>query len=157
MIQFLNVLQYLVLALWVGSLFSFGVLFAPVLFAALPTREQAGSIAGSVLARIDTLGLITGGIMLVVTALQAIDSGWQSIDLGRLLTAVLMLALVIVSATTVRQKLNAVKEKMKRPIDEYAQDDPLRQEYNQQHRLSRLLFSTNMLLGILLIVLSALR
>lgn len=157
MILFLNALQYLVLALWVGAIFGFGVLFAPVLFASLPSREQAGSIAGNVLARIDTLGLITGGIMLVVTALQAIDSGWTTIDLGRLLIAVLMLALVILSATTVRQRLNAAKEKMERPIDEYAQDDPLRQEYNQYHRTSRMLFSVNMLLGILLIVLSAVR
>ncbi len=157
MIPFLNVLQYLVLALWVGSIFGFGLLFAPVLFASLPSREQAGSIAGNVLARIDTLGLITGGIMLVVTALQAIDSAWQSIDLGRLLLAVVMLVLVILSSTTVRQKLNAAKEKMERPIDEYAQDDPLRKEYNQYHRVSRMLFMLNLLLGILLIVLSALR
>lgn len=157
MIPFLNALQYLVLALWVGSIFGFGVLFAPVLFAGLPTREQAGSIAGTVLARIDTLGLVAGGIMLVVTTLQAIDSGWTAIDLGRLLTAVVMLALVVISATTVRARLNAAKEKMSQPIDEYAQEDPLRREYNQYHRTSRLLFSTNMLLGMLLIVLSALR
>lgn len=157
MILFLNVLQYLVLALWVGAIFGFGVLFAPVLFASLSSREEAGSIAGNVLARVDTLGLITGGIMLVVTALQAIDSHWGSIDLGRLLTAVIMLTLVIISATTVRQRLNATKEKMGRPIDEYTPEDPLRQEYNQFHRISRLLFSVNMLLGILLIVLSALR
>lgn len=157
MILFLNVLQYLVLALWVGSIFGFGLLFAPVLFATLSSREEAGSIAGNVLARIDTVGLITGGIMLVVTALQAIDSSWASIDLGRLLTAVVMLALVILSATTVRQKLNTAKEQMAQPIDEYAQEDPLRQEYNRYHRISRLVFTVNMLLGILLIVLSALR
>lgn len=157
MIPFLNSLQYLVLALWVGSIFGFGVLFAPVLFASLPTREQAGAIAGKVLARVDALGLITGGIMLVVTALQAIDGGWQAIDLGRLLVAVVMLTLVILSATSVRQRLNAVKEQMSRPIDEYTEEDPLRQEYGKHHRTSRLLFTTNLVLGALLIVLSALR
>lgn len=157
MILFLNVLQYLVLALWVGSIFGFGVLFAPVLFTSLSSREQAGSIAGTVLARIDTLGLITGGVMLVVTALQAIDSGWTAIDLGRLLTAVVMLSLVIFSTNIVRARLNAAKEKMERPIDEYAADDPLRREYNRHHRTSRSLFSVNMILGILLIVLSAIR
>lgn len=157
MILFLNAIQYLMLALWVGAIFGFGVLFAPVLFASLPSRETAGGIAGNVLARIDTLGLIAGGIMLVVTALQAIDSGWTALDLGRLLTAAVMLALVSVNATTVRQRLSAAKEKMERSIDEYAQDDPLRREYNQLHRTSRLLFSANLLLGMLLIVLSAVR
>lgn len=157
MIPFLNSLQYVVLALWIGSVFGFGVLFAPVLFTRLPTREQAGAIAGEVLARIDTLGLVTGGILLVVTALQAIDSGWQAIDLGRLITALAMLALVIVSAGSIRPKLNAAKGRMEKPIDEYDPSDPLRAEYNQYHRLSRSMFMLNMLLGVLLIVLSALR
>lgn len=157
MILFLNALQYLVLALWVGSIFGFGVLFAPVLFASLPSREQAGGIAGTVLGRIDAVGLVTGGIMLVITALQAIDSGWQAIDLGRLLTAAVMLGLVIFSSTSVRQRLNTAKEQMTKPIDEYDAEEPLRQEYNRHHRLSRLLFSLNMGLGILLIILSALR
>ena len=157
LVPFLNALQYLVLALWVGSLFGFGALFAPVLFAALPARERAGAIAGTALARIDVLGLVAGGIMLVVTVLQAIDGGWQAIDLGRLLIAALMLALVILSATSVRQRLTAAKAQMSQPIDAYDPDDPLRQEYNRHHRTSRALFTLNLVLGALLIVLSALR
>ncbi|HEY3368545.1 MAG TPA: DUF4149 domain-containing protein [Symbiobacteriaceae bacterium] len=157
MILFLNVLQYLVLALWVGAMFAFGVLFAPVLFRNLSSREQAGAITGETLARIDTMGLVTGGIMLVVTVLQAINEGWKSIDLGRLLTAAVMLALVIISASTIRQRLDAIHQRMGKPIDEVPEDDPLRIEYGKYHRLSRLIFTLNMLLGCLLIVLSALR
>lgn len=157
MIPLLNVLQYLLLSLWVGAMFAFGALYAPVLFRSLPTRDQAGAIAGETLARIDVLGLVTGGIMAVITTLQTIDGGWRAIDLGRLLTAGAMLALVIFSSVTVRQKLNAVRQQMGRPIDDYPQDSPERQEYNRQHRLSRLIFSVNLCLGTLLIILSALR
>ncbi|MGE5675117.1 MAG: DUF4149 domain-containing protein [Mycobacterium leprae] len=157
MIPFLNVLQYLALVLWVGSMFGFGVLYAPVLFGSLSSREQAGSIAGDTLARIDTMGLVTGGIMLVITALQAIDSHFASIDLGRLLNAAVMLGLVILSATTIRQRLNAVRSKLGRPIDEIPEGDPVRREYGRAHALSRALFTVNMLLGCLLIGLSALR
>lgn len=157
MIPFLNVLQYLLLSLWVGAMFAFGTLYAPVLFRSLPSRDQAGAIAGETLSRIDTLGLVTGGIMLMVTVLQAMDSGWMAMDLGRTLVAAAMLAAVIFSAVTVRSRLNAVRQQMGRPIDEFAPEDPLRQEYNRLHRLSRTIFSVNMLLGVLLIVLSALR
>lgn len=153
----LNVLQYLLLSLWVGAMFAFGALYAPVLFRSLPSRDQAGTIAGETLARIDALGLVSGGIMAVITVMQTILSGWHSIDLGRLLIAAIMLALVLFSTITVRQRINAIRQEMGRPIDEYAEDHPLRVEYNKHHRLSRLIFSGNMALGVVLIILSALR
>lgn len=157
MLAFLNVLQYLVLTLWVGAMFAFGALYAPVLFRSLKSRDQAGAIAGDTLARIDALGLITGGIMLVITALQAIDGLWQAIDLGRLLTAAAMLGVVAFSAITVRQKIAAIRQQMGKPIDELPEADPLRVEHNKYHRLARGLFTLNMMLGTGLIVLSALR
>lgn len=157
MLLFLNVLQYLVLTVWVGAMFGFGALFAPVLFRSLSSRSEAGSIAGETLARIDTLGLVAGGIMLVVTALQAIDSGWESVNLSRLFIAGLMLALVVVSATAIRQKLEQVRHQMDRPIEQYGEEEPLRVEHGKLHRRSRLIFTVNMLLGALLIVLSAVR
>lgn len=157
MIQFLNVLQYLVLALWVGAMFGFGALYAPVLFRSLPSRGQAGAIAGDTLVRIESLGLVTGGVMLVVTALQAIESGWQTIDLGRFLITVVMLAMVLINSVTIRQRIAAIRQQMGRPIDEIAEDDPLRAEHSKYHRLSRAIFSLNMLLGTVLIVLSAMR
>ena len=157
MITFLNVLQYLVLSIWIGAMFGFGALYAPVLFRSVSSRDQAGAIAGETLARIDTLGLVTGGIMLVVTTLQAIDSKWASLDLGRLLIAAVMLALVILGFVNIRLKLEAVRKQMGRPIDELDPEDPLRKEYSKYHRLSRTVFSVNMFLGALLIVLSALR
>jgi hypothetical protein len=157
MVPFLNVLQYLVLSLWVGSMFAFGALYAPVLFRSLSSRDQAGAIAGETLARIDALGLVTGGIMLVVTVLQAIDGGWRAIDLGRVLSAAVMLALVLLSSLSVRQRLEQIRQQMQRPIDELAPADPLRVAYNRYHSLSRLLFFLNMCLGVLLLALSALR
>jgi uncharacterized membrane protein len=155
MILFLNVLQYLVLSLWVGAMFAFGALYAPVLFRSLESRDQAGAIAGETLGRIDTLGLVAGGIMVVITVLQAIDAGWKTIDLGRILTAAAMLGLVIVNSVTLRPRISAIRQQMGKPIDQFAPEEPLRAEYNKYHRISRMLFSLNMLLGVLLIVLSA--
>lgn len=157
MVVFLDVAQFLVLTLWVGAMFGFAALFAPVLFRTLPSREQAGAVAGQALARIDSLGQVTGGIMLVITALQAIERGWQAIDLGRLLLAVAMLALVVLNSVTIRQRIAAIRQQMGRPIDELAADDPLRLEHRRFHSISRAVYSVTLLLGTLLIVLSALR
>lgn len=157
MFLFLHVLQYLVLAFWVGAMFGFGALYAPVLFRSLTARAQAGSIAGETLARIDTLGLVGGGILLLVTALQAMESQWESVHLSRLIVAAFMLLVVLLSATSIRQKLEGVRQRMDRPIDEYTEDDPLRMEHGKYHRRSQFLFTVNMILGVLLIVLSALR
>lgn len=157
MLPFLNVLQFLVLTVWVGAMFAFGAIYAPVLFRSLASRDQAGQIAGETLARIGTLGLVAGGIMLVVTALQAIDPTRHPFDLGRVLLAAGMLALELLGAITLRPRVAAVRQQMGRPIDEFAETDPLRVEYGKYHRLSRALFSLNLLLGVGLIVLSALR
>jgi len=157
MLPFLDVLQYLVLALWVGAMFSFAALFAPVLFRLSETRAQAGQVAGETLSRIDSLGLVAAGILVVITALQAIDTRWQAIDLARFFASVLMLTLVLISAMHLRQRIQAIRAQMSAPIDSLAEDDPLRVEHTRYHRFARLVFSINILLGTLLIVLSALR
>lgn len=156
MLPFLSVLQFLILALWVGSMFGFAVLFSPVLFRLLPSREQAGSIAGESLTRIDSLGLVAGGIMLLITILQSIEAGWSRLNLGRMLVSAAMLAVVIFSSVSIRQRIAALRQQMGVPIDELAEDDPVRLEFRKQHRISRMLFGLNMLLGSLLIALSAL-
>lgn len=157
MIPFLNVLQYLVLTMWVGAMFGFATLYAPVLFRSLTSREQAGSIAGETLARVDSVGLVASGILIVVTALQAIGSGWSSLDLGRFLAAVTMLVLVLISSITIRQKLSGIRADMGRPIDDLPAEDPLRKEHRKFHMISQSLYTINLILGLLLIVLSALR
>lgn len=158
MLAFLNVLLYLGAGLWVGAMAGFGILFAPVLFRSLESRQQAGNIAGQVISRIHSLGLVTGGVLLVVTILQAMDRSWREpLDLVNVLVVVAMLALTIYSVVTLSQRLQQVQGQIGRPIEELAEDDPLRQEYNRYHRLSRQLFGLTMLLGVILIVVSALR
>jgi len=157
MLQFLDVLQYLVLTVWVGAMFSFAALFAPVLFRLSETRAQAGRVAGETLSRIDSVGLVAAGIMLVITALQAIDTEWQAIDLLRFFASALMLGLVLVSAMHLRQRLQGIRAQMSAPIDDLSETDPMRVEHTRFHRIARLVFSVNMLFGTLLLVLSALR
>lgn len=157
MLTFLAVLQYLTLTFWIGSMAGFLLLFSPVLFQQLPSRSLAGGVSGPVLSRIDTTGLISSGILLVITLLQAINTGFGGLDLGRALLVVVMGLLTILGATTVRARMAAVRARLPAEIDAASPDDPNRREYGKWHGISMLVFTLVMLLGVLLIGLSALR
>jgi hypothetical protein len=70
-------LQRLLLAVWVGSLFASGLLAAPVLFRVLEDRALAGTVAGALFAVTAWLGLACGVVLLVVNWLQARRTGWR--------------------------------------------------------------------------------
>lgn len=157
MMSFLAVLQYLTLAFWIGGMAGFMFIFSPMAFRQLPSKAMAGGVTGAVLPRLDVISLVSSGIMLVVTILQAIDGGGRAIDVGRVALVVAMLALTIFGATTVRSRLAAVRSRLPGEIDEADAGDPNRKEYRRWHGISMLAFLLVVLLGALLIALTALR
>lgn len=152
---FLNILSSVVLTLWVGSMFAFGALFAPALFRRLE-RTDAGNVAGVVLGRIDTLGLVASGVLVAVVAMQGIAGDWAVIDLLRLLLVVKLLALTLVSVLGIRPKMDQLKTGAV-PLETLPAEDERRVEFGRLHRLSTALFSVNALVGLVLIALSAAR
>ncbi|HLO02972.1 MAG TPA: DUF4149 domain-containing protein [Symbiobacteriaceae bacterium] len=154
--SFLTVLLFLLLAIWVGGMFGFGALYAPVLFREVASRDQAGQIAGQTLARIDTLGLIAGGVVTLIALLQAFATA-APLDVVRVVIALGMVVLVGYSTAVVRSRLNAIRAEMGKPIDQFEETDPKRVEYNRYHKLSTRIYGIVLFLGIALIVLSALR
>jgi hypothetical protein len=153
---FLKILFFLLLSIWVGGMFGFGALYAPVLFREIASRDQAGRIAGQTLARIDTLGLIAGGVLALIALLQSFASR-QPLDVVRVVIALVMVGLVGYSAAVIRSRLEAVRAAMGKPIDEIDPADPQRIEYNRYHKLSTRIYGIVLLLGIAQIVLTGLR
>lgn len=152
---FLHVIFALTTTFWIGAMFGFGTLVAPAIFRGVPSREQAGQISGQILARIDSLGLVSSGILLVVTIMQAFQDGWGTLPVLRVLLVAGMLGLTVWSATTVRAKVESLKEQMGRPIEEVPATDPLRVEHGKYHRLARSIFFLVLVLGLILIGISA--
>ncbi len=62
----LTTARTLLVTLWAGSLWTVGYLAAPVLFATLPDRTLAGSIAGSLFRAEAWLSLVCGILLLVI-------------------------------------------------------------------------------------------
>ena len=68
-------LRILLVTLWAGSLWTVGYLAAPVLFASLPDRSLAGSIAGMLFRAQAWLSLACGLLLLLMLWL---DKSWSS-------------------------------------------------------------------------------
>lgn len=151
----LNVLFWLALSLWIGTLFAFGALVAPGVFAALQTREQAGAVVGRVLGRIHGFGLIAGLALLVISASQAALLAWSAAAIVRLAAVLLMVLLTIYNMTSVDRGVAAAKARMTRPIDEYDLESPEREEYNRWHRASTRAFGLTLVIGLALLVWAA--
>ncbi|WP_230968970.1 DUF4149 domain-containing protein [Nitrogeniibacter aestuarii] len=62
----LNGVQRLLLTVWVGAMWAIGYVAAPVLFAAIESRMQAGAIAGTLFSIVSWIGFLCGGLILLV-------------------------------------------------------------------------------------------
>lgn len=58
-------LERILLTIWVGALWAIGFLVAPTLFAMLPDRVAAGTVAGRLFGYVDLIGLACGSILLL--------------------------------------------------------------------------------------------
>ncbi len=99
-------IERIVLALWVGGLWSVGFLVAPELFRSLESRQVAGTIAGNLFAVMNYCGLIAGTILLVLAHKQ---HSWHSYRQWRTLLIVVMLMLVGISQFLLAPMMQEIK------------------------------------------------
>ncbi len=60
-----DMIERLLMALWIGGLCIVGYLVAPILFATLEDRQLAGMLAGKLFSAISWVGLVIGGTLTV--------------------------------------------------------------------------------------------
>lgn len=76
--RLLLITERIALALWVGGLWAVGLMVAPVLFAQLADRAQAGTIAGNLFMLTALLGLVCGSILLLAGILRTGRFDWRA-------------------------------------------------------------------------------
>ena len=134
-------LEWILTVLWIGSLWTLGLLVAPTLFRLLPdNRTLAGTLAGHLFTLESWLGLTCGSILLILVITQA-----GRYSTGR--TAVLgaMLVLILLGEFGVRPLLDALK----------AQGLSQSPAFGRWHAVSALLYLANSLLGLAWVLLTA--
>ncbi|HET7650036.1 MAG TPA: DUF4149 domain-containing protein [Gammaproteobacteria bacterium] len=97
--------QRLLVALWAGSLWSIGLLAAPLLFVALPNRALAGIAARQLFMGVEYLGVICGLLLMIL--MRSAQGRWLSGFTSRLVS--IMLIVTVVSLLVVDPWLDQVR------------------------------------------------
>jgi hypothetical protein len=140
-------LQAVAVTLWVGSLWTMGLLVAPMLFRMLPDRVLAGAIAGRLFSVAAYVGLACAAclIVLVVARLQ----GARTVRLI-LWLVVAMAALTVIGEFGIQPVLAELKEAAA-PTD--VMQSTLRDQFTTWHGIASGVYLLNCALGGALVVL----
>jgi hypothetical protein len=134
-------LDSILLTLWVGGLWTVGFLVAPTLFALMPEKALAGSVAGSLFSGMSMIGLVCGSLLLVSKAVRRACEAekWSSIVI------VAMLVIIVIGEFVLSPMLSELREAGASSGSEFA----------RLHGISSVLYVLNCLLGLVLVVLKS--
>jgi uncharacterized membrane protein len=154
---FLRFLMLLALVVWLGGLIFFALVVAPTVFSSglLPTRHLAGEIVGRSLGALHWMGIVSGIIFLISSAIyNRMTVGSTRPLAGRHLLIALMLLLTVISQFAISPKMHAIGAEAG-IIDNIAPDSSLRMEFDRLHVWSEKFEETVFLLGLAALFLTA--
>lgn len=148
--------RLLLLGIWLGAAIFFSFAVAPSAFAVLPARELAGAIVTRTIGIVNVGGSLIGLLLLATTFVGGRPAAKRAWTLE-----VIALALVVLGTGighwVISARMAALRLSMGRPIDEVAQNDPLRLAFNNLHGYSVAAMTTAMLAGLIAFILIARR
>ena len=136
-----TVLDRVLLALWVGALWTVGFVVAPVLFAELD-RPMAGSIAGILFRYLNHAGLVIGAFLLLRNRL----SPGAATATAPALLLVLMLGLILINEFGLAPQIAALREAG------FAAGSAEAARFGRLHGAASVLYLVNALFGLALLV-----
>lgn len=153
--QVLRFFVFLSLIVWIGAIIFFAFVVAPAVFSILPTHDLAGKVVGRSLNALHWMGLVSGILYLLCSMLYArLSSGFAHPFAARNVLIVLMIALTVISLFAITPKMNSLKADIG-IIDNVPQTDARRVEFNQLHVWSTRLEGGVLLMGLVVIWLTA--
>ncbi len=142
---FLRGIEFLTLSLWLGGDVFLSFVVAPGAFSILGNRDAAGMMVGYSLARLHFAGIFLGLIFLLARLLRTRDFG--SFTTAAALCVVLMVVLTAASQFTVSNRMARLKKQMV-SVQNTAETDPRRVEFNRLHHMSVVYEGGVLLLGL---------
>lgn len=131
--------EHILLALWVGALWTVGFVVAPVLFAELD-RSTAGTIAGILFQYLNWGGLVVGVVLLARARLATGPRGAASLLL------VLMLLSILLHQFALAPEIAALRE------TGFAEGSGAATRFGRLHAAASVSYLINALFGLLLLV-----
>ena len=138
-------LHAIALTLWIGGLWTVGLLVAPTLFYAMSDRVVAGSIAGKLFTLVAYIGI---GCAAYVLLFRLARFGAAALKHVRFWIVLIMLALVLVGEFGVQPVLAAIKNEAL-PAEVMA--SVFRDRFATWHGVASVLYLIECLLGLLLV------
>lgn len=148
----LDVVSAWILLLWAGAALGFAFLTAPVAFRVLLSRDLAGQVMGTVLARLDIAAWFAFGIPLLLSFgtrwIQEVKE--EGIGPLRLWSAATLAALLmcLTSSAIITPKLREIRGRMNAPMETLPEDHPDRLAHRKAHGISRQLLALRVLLAL---------
>ncbi len=153
--SFLRFLMLLSLVVWIGGIIFFAFVVAPTVFSVLPTRHLAGQVVTRSLGALHWMGIASGVVFLVTSMLYSrFAVGSPHAFAPRHVLIVLMILLTLTSQFAISSRMTALRSQMGE-IDLIPVNDPRRVEFNQLHAWSTRLESGVLLMGLVVVYLTA--
>jgi uncharacterized membrane protein len=132
----LRFIMLLSLVVWIGGIIFFAFVVAPTVFSVLPTRHLAGQVVNRSLTALHWMGIVCGIVYLITSMIYSrLNMGYLQQFAPRHALVMIMLALTLISMFVVASKMEVLRADMG-IIDNVAQNDPRRVEFNELHRWS---------------------
>jgi hypothetical protein len=140
-------LQTVTVTVWVGALWTMGLLIAPMLFRILPDRVLAGVVAGRLLSVVAYTGLACAGVLIALFMARLQEAPGAR----RFLWVVFaMVALTVIGEFGIQPILAGLKAEAA-PGD--VMQSPLRSRFATWHAVASSAYLLNCVLGVVLVVL----
>ncbi|MGC2165080.1 MAG: DUF4149 domain-containing protein [Gallionella sp.] len=143
---YFNYLTLIVTTAWAGGLWAVGYLAVPVLFYAQPDRQLAGMLAGQMFTLVAYVGIACGGFLLIQHIVQFGRASMRRSTFWIVVTMLLTTLLMqyIIQPAMADLKIQAM------PLD--VMQSQLAGQFKTMHGISSIIYLTQSLLGIFLIV-----
>lgn len=146
--------ELLLIGVWLGSMIFFSFAVAPSAFAVLPTREMAGTIVTSTIGKVEVMGMVFGGLLVLIQLATWSRRANASARMISLVLVALMIASAVLSRFWISPTMTSLRAAMGGNIDEVPANNPLRAQFNDLHQYSVGLMSVAIVSGFVLFFLA---
>ena len=147
----INALYLLALITWIGSIIFFSFVGAPSIFQSLPP-EYAGKVVATIFPRYYPLGYISGFVAVACVIISGFNTG--QVPGMKFIILTTMLTISIYTSLVTYPRAHALKEEMRTALSD-TEIVQLKQEFSIAHRASVVNNGAVLLLGIILVVITA--
>ena len=150
--QILAFAEVLLLGVWLGAMGFFSFAVPQSAFAVLPSREMVGLLVTSTITKVEVLGMVIGGLLIVVQLVSwRARRGARSVRLNLI---ALMLAAAAISHFWITPEMVLLRNAMGPALESFPLTDPIRIEFNHLHGYPVGLLMAGMICGVVTLFLT---